>query len=381
MSTRSLKVHPQQKARVEAALKHRGFPSMQLLAEDVENNGCEGYVDSVSYSTVKKFFGGETVDRKYFLGLCAKLNLDWQEIAAIRTETESNYATDWQESPFVVGPPVSKPRQFFGREREIRRLFNLIKGVPLQNGAIIGPRRAGKTSLLYYLRMICTTPEAELRPGQRRDWLPNPERYCWVYVDFQDVRVQGRLGLMGHLLAGMGLAWPEGVEPSLGRFMDVVSAGLRGPTVVLLDEVGVVFERRDGALRCPELDDGFWESLRSLATTQTQGRLGFVLATPENPVELARNGGCSSPFFNIFGYSAYLGPLMEAEARALIEGLPVELGAADVAWMVENSGGWPVILQTFCREYLMSRADESQPEEWRAEAIKQIVQYQHLLRD
>ncbi len=79
------------------------------------------------------------------------------------------------ESPFIGGPPITNPRQFFGREKELRRLFGLIKRLPLQNAAIIGPRRAGKTSLLYYLMKICTTPESELRPGQKNDWLPNPE--------------------------------------------------------------------------------------------------------------------------------------------------------------------------------------------------------------
>jgi hypothetical protein len=64
--------------------------------------------------------------------------------------------------------------------------------------------------------------------------------------------------------------------------MDLVSSNLRKPTIILIDEIGV------GLQRCPELDDGFWESLRSLATTQTDGNLAFVLATPESPMDLAK---------------------------------------------------------------------------------------------
>ncbi|NJR70534.1 MAG: ATP-binding protein, partial [Synechococcales cyanobacterium CRU_2_2] len=61
--------------------------------------------------------------------------------------------------------------------------------------------------------------------------------------------------------------------------------------------------------RCSELDDEFWESLRALATTQTGGMLGFILATPENPAILARDNGHSSPFFNILDISHSQGHL------------------------------------------------------------------------
>ncbi|NIR92457.1 MAG: ATP-binding protein, partial [Gammaproteobacteria bacterium] len=80
------------------------------------------------------------------------------------------------------------------------------------------------------------------------------------------------------------------------------------PTVILLDEIGVALQRY------PELDDAFWESLRSLATNQVGGHLAFVLAGSESPDELARHSGFGSPFFNIFGYTAELGPLSEPEA-------------------------------------------------------------------
>lgn len=51
----------------------------------------------------------------------------------------------------MTGTPISQPRQFFGRRRVVRRLFNLLETRPLQNAAIIGQRRTGKTSLLSNL--------------------------------------------------------------------------------------------------------------------------------------------------------------------------------------------------------------------------------------
>lgn len=208
--------------------------------------------------------------------------------------------------PFIVDPTIPYPRCFFGRGRELKRLFNLWKRPPLQNAAVIGPRRSGKTSLLLYLKSITTTPSEQLRPVQRADWLPEPERYHWIFVDFQDPRLGTREGLLPYLLTCLNLPIPHPCD--LEGCMDVISRDLRNPTVVLLDEIGVALERY------PELDDVFWEGLRMLATNQVRGNLAFVLAAHEPPGQLARHSNLGSPFFNIFGYAATLGPLTEPEA-------------------------------------------------------------------
>ena len=49
-------------------------------------------------------------------------------------------------APFIVGPPITHPRQFFGREQELKRIFGVWKRSPLQNIAVIGLHRSGKTS-------------------------------------------------------------------------------------------------------------------------------------------------------------------------------------------------------------------------------------------
>lgn len=273
------------------------------------------------------------------------------------------------ESVFTVGPPIAKPHQFFGRQRIVKRLFNLLKTHPLQNAAIIGQQRAGKTSLLNYLRTICKTPAEQLRPGQRNNWLLNPEVYRWVFVDFQDPRMASREGLLGHLLTSMGLPVPD--PCSLENFMEQVSGQVQQPTVVLMDEIGV------GLQRCPELDDTFWESLRSLANHYAGGNLGFVLTTPENPIDLARHNGHSSPFFNIFGYTTVLKPFSELEARELIANSPMPFSEEDIGWILEHSLGWPILLQTLCQERLESMED--QENDWQEEGLQQIEQHRHLL--
>lgn len=272
--------------------------------------------------------------------------------------------------PFIAGPPISHPRHFFGRERELKRLFSLVKRPPLQNAAIIGSRRSGKTSLLHYLRRITAVPATDLRPGQRQDWL-SPAAHRWIFVDFQDPRLGKQSNLLNYLLAQMGLPTPTNC--GMEQFMDVVSQQLDTPTVVLLDEIGVALSRY------PELDDAFWESLRALATNLVDGSLGFVLASAEPPSQLAQSSGLGSPFFNIFGYTAALGPLTEPEAWQLMASSPQPFAESDMAWILAESGRWPMLLQILCRERLMSLIDGETGDGWREEARRQIAPFLNLL--
>ncbi len=276
-----------------------------------------------------------------------------------------------QLPPFLAGPPITHPGRFFGRERELKRLFNLLKRPPLQNAAIIGPRRSGKTSLLHYLKNVTTAAPEQLRPGQRSDWLPQPEQYRWLFVDFQDPRFGSREELLRYILLSLNLPPPD--PCNLDRFLSVVRRGLQAPTVILFDEIGVALERY------PELDNSFWEALRSLATNQAGGNLAFVLASHSAPEQLARQGNLGSPFFNIFGYTATLGPLTEPEARDLITTSPLTFSEADMAWMLTQSARWPILLQILCRERLVTLEDGEPSDAWREDGLRQIEPFRYLL--
>lgn len=286
-------------------------------------------------------------------------------------EPAGHYPLPEEHPAFIAGLPITHPRYFFGRTRECKRVFNLLGRRPLQNAAIIGPRRSGKTSLLYYLKTINTSPSVHLRPDQRNDWLPAPEQYRWLFIDFQDSRLGQRAGLLRYLLAGFNLPVPE--PCTLDRFLDIASQNLRQPAVVLLDEIGVALQRY------PELDDSFWEGLRSLAAHHAEGKLAFILAAPEPPEQLARHNGLGSPFFNIFGYTAYLGAFEEAEARALISSSPVTFSEDDIEWILDHSGRWPLLLQILCRERLISLEEGDVGPLWREEGLRQMAPFRRLL--
>jgi hypothetical protein len=62
--------------KVERVLTDKSW-SRQDLANQVEIDSTKG----VSLQTVQKFFSCQPVDRKYFVGICKTLNLDWSAIA------------------------------------------------------------------------------------------------------------------------------------------------------------------------------------------------------------------------------------------------------------------------------------------------------------
>jgi hypothetical protein len=272
--------------------------------------------------------------------------------------------------PFVVGPPITHPRHFFGREYELKRIFGLWRRFPLQNVAIIGRKRSGKTSLLHYLKNITTTPSDRLRPGQRADWLPQPEQYRWVFVDFQDVRMGRRESLLRYLLTSLALPIPEPCD--LENFIDIVSDRLRSPAIILLDEISA-------ALLSSELDQAFWGSLRSLGSNLTGGNLAFLLASHESPMELAQEQGKPSPFFNIFGHTFTLGPLLEAEAHELIASSPQPFAASEAAWISDQSQGWPCLLQALCHARLTALEYGESGDAWQQEGLQQMAPYRELL--
>ncbi|MEM7332857.1 MAG: BTAD domain-containing putative transcriptional regulator [Chloroflexota bacterium] len=270
---------------------------------------------------------------------------------------------------FIAGPPITYPARFFGREAIVKRIFRLFQKRPFQNAAIIGPRRSGKTSLLHYLKSIHSVPSDQRRPDQTANWLDHPNQYRWVFVDFQDARFGELNRLLSYLLTHMGLSLPS-TPCDLDTFLDIVADELTSPTIIIFDEIGVALSRYGATL-----DDAFWESLRSLATNQLDGQLGFVLSSHQPPNELATSQGFGSPFFNIFGYTAMLRAFNEDEARQLISSSPLPFPAADTEWILEKSQLMPMPLQILCRERLIALEENEEGDFWREDALLQIQSF------
>jgi hypothetical protein len=272
-------------------------------------------------------------------------------------------------APFVVGPPITYCRQFFGRDDEVRRIFSALSRMPLQNVAIVGLQRSGKTSLLHYVRQVTTAPEWQMRNGQRSNWLKQPERYRWIFVDFQDARMRQLESLLRYLLDQLDIPVPE--PCNLISFMNSISHNLRLPTVILMDEIGA-------AIESPELDMPFWWSLRSLGTNQSDGNLAFIVTSHQVPEQHAASYGKPSPFFNIF-HRLDIGPLTEAAALELIYSSPRPITRDDARWIVEQSGCWPALVQILCQYHLDAEESGWSTQQWREQALRNLSPYRYLL--
>lgn len=274
------------------------------------------------------------------------------------------------QSAFIVGPPIFHPRQFFGRSREVRRVFSVLASLPLQNTALIGPQRSGKTSFLHYLHAITLTPSDQLRPGQQNTYLAHPENYRWVFIDFQDPRMQAPEGLFHSILDQLHVPCPAPCD--LNAFMNAASLGITTPTVFLFDEI-------QAALTAPNLDVRFWWALRSLSTNLTAGRLGFVLAAQKSPFDLLAADSPCSPFLNIFGHMIELGPLNPAEASELAASSPLPFPPEDAAFILRETRGWPALVQAMCAARYRALIEDNDCGSWKAEAFQAIEPFRHLL--
>lgn len=288
-------------------------------------------------------------------------------MAALGTEADGQRPF----SPFIVGPPIIHPRHFFGRDPELQRVFGWWRRRPLQNVAIVGPKRSGKTSLLHYLQQITRIDPSQLRPRQKQDWLSDPHRFRWIMVDFQDPRMTRLERLLAYLLAQLGLPVPT--PCTLDGFMDAVSGHLHQPTIILMDEL-------IAGLEAPELETPFWWSLRALVSHYTSGNLAFVLTAHDLPMQLAEVQGKPSPFFNLFN-TLELGPLQETAARELIASAPTPFSEEDAAWIMTQSQCWPSLLQILCQVRLDALEGALPGEvDWQDEGKRQIGRFRYLLQ-
>jgi len=63
-------------------------------------------------------------------------------------------------NPFVNRSMIKTPGEFVGRAREVKSILDRV--VKMQCSSVVGERRIGKSSLLYY---ICSTYKKELGGG------------------------------------------------------------------------------------------------------------------------------------------------------------------------------------------------------------------------
>jgi hypothetical protein len=253
--------------------------------------------------------------------------------------------------------PIKEASYFFGREREVAYLFDLLRRG--QSVALSGPRRIGKTSLMNHIQdeAVCAA----------NDFPASQTRF---------------LSLDGGLLDGLSEAYFYGaIDRALGgehdaveyaQLLDRLRTFFRNATrklAILIDEFELVAAN-------PQFGLPLFNRLRGITSQYpilfvTASRLPLWQLTLSNPETL------SSPFFNIFA-PVPLGLLEEVQAHALLAGLSMRAGKPfserTIQRVLAYAGTHPLFLQASgYRTFEASHADGGLPDEAWGEICRRIA--------
>ena len=254
-------------------------------------------------------------------------------------------AIERKRNPYICGGPVREPNMFFGREKLLRKIMNT-----LHNNSIMihGPRRIGKTSLLYQLADRLRTaydPDYAFIPvlidlegtAQEEFFHTLMEEIleeCWHYLK------ERPWGLVYYEEYRM-----EYTDRDFARDLRTLIRYLQRNSdkevrlILLLDEVDVI-NRYDQLIQ---------QQLRRIFMKTFARNLGAVVAGVHISKEWER---LESPWYNLF-LEMELPPLSREEAIRLIKE-PVkgvysyEDEAVAAIW--EYSQGHPQLVQQLCLE-------------------------------
>ena len=202
-------------------------------------------------------------------------------------------------NPFFYGGRV-EPDQFVGRQNELRRIFTALEVAhtgQMQSLSVVGPRRIGKSSLLWYVTQ------------RYHKYLQNAKKYRFVYIDLQNAQCHTLAGLLSEIATQLGARGRIGHQPLIA-FQNTITALRRDGffPVICLDEFEELIERQTA------FPVDVYDSWRSLIN---QHALAFIIASKTPLPALAQAGKYTSPFFNVFTL-LQLGELTDSEARQLI---------------------------------------------------------------
>ncbi len=260
-------------------------------------------------------------------------------------------------NPYLNRVMIRNPADFFGREREIRRIYSRLDAPHPQSISVVGERRIGKSSLLNYV----------YHPGNRRLHMRNHADTTFVYLDFQsDVSwhvekfIDYLFGVFG-LESRTGRRFLEGPR-SLDRLKEAVQEmheeGRR--IILLMDEFETI-------TRNENFEEGFFSFLRALANSY---RVAYVTSSCDELQTMCHNRDIAdSPFFNIFS-NLPLRPFTPDVARRLV----VEPSAAvevplepHADRLIGLAGCFPLFLQIACStlfDNLQDRGDAGPDWDW-----------------
>src|SRR5437764_6725005 len=243
-------------------------------------------------------------------------------------------------NPYLNRVAIKDPAQFFGRTREVSKIFSRLTASRPQSISVVGERRIGKSSLLNYVN----------HPQVRARYLDQLDAYVFAFIDLQQKRritptefFKELFELMAKETGDESLAAEEpGFDTMRGLLERFRRRSLK--LIVLLDEFDAITTNR-------AFDLEFYSFLRSIANNYD---VAYVTSSARDLQELCHTQLIAdSPFFNIFT-NVFLRAFTRKEALELIirpsaeAGVPLEGYARRI---MEIAGYFPYFLQIACSAY------------------------------
>jgi hypothetical protein len=253
-------------------------------------------------------------------------------------ETRSLARRSSKRNPYLNRAMIKRPSEFFGRTKEIRKVYSRLDAPDPQSISIVGDRRIGKSSLLNYI----------YHPKNRKQHMQNNENAIFAYLDFQSDAAFDVPKFIDFLFNMFTLeckgkhdfaARPRTLDELRAVVQELHGAGKR--IVILMDEF-------ESITRNPKFEKQFFSFLRSLGNNY---KVAYVTSSSEDLQQMCYDKDIAdSPFFNIFG-KLPLRPFTREEAVDLVvrasafEGVPLEPHTAQI---IELAGLFPLYLQIAC---------------------------------
>ena len=240
-----------------------------------------------------------------------------------------------KQNPFYHRTPIQNINYFCNRQAETKEILSLLANG--QSVSIVGPRRIGKTSLLFHLK----TPEV------LATYNLSPDQYCLIYVDCAQWGHLQPHEIFTQLAAEIDQALRRGSPEAVSSDTMTFSAFRQTIKRIINQGVKLVFllDEFDGLSKNAHLSNEFFSALRSLSM---HFGVVYITSSVKSLADLAQANDLTSPFFNFF-YQIRLGLFSFSEAKALLKRL-VALEEADfttpvVDALLEMAGPHPFLLQ------------------------------------
>jgi len=276
-------------------------------------------------------------------------------------EDEVKPKAEIKPNPYYRRSAISEPHEFFGRENEMREIFQLIE--QQQSIALIGERRAGKSSILNAISFL--SYDSKLSKDVR-----------FIFVNCLYAAGSPERRFIKHILKQItGELEIDELSPQRDSLIKAAEEARKRnyKLVVLMDEIDVIVHNS-------QIPNDLFSFFRAWSENF---HIPFVITSREREIEpLLRDTSVGSPFWNTLK-TVYVGPFTHAETMNLIM-TPAYISDQQFTkeqeeWIHSHGGHYPFFIQ-IAASCVFSQP-KLDPERWHTAFMAEADQHFEYLLD